>query len=766
MELTIEQLDKILFESTEHLTEAQLELLIENRLEFIKANNKDKISVDHDPESANLSSDKIVDTIAKKVDPTTKKNHTEWLVNRYKAGDFKLGDTKAVKKTINDFEELSGRLPNKDLKSYRSLTDLRDHIATTTIHRKMNKSDEGESVAGETELYNAEGVTGSKINSKSASIANYGPSGKVAKTSWCTAAAGNNNMFAGYKGGKYVMKFPNGRVLQFHHETGQLKDEHNRNIDVNVDPGYKDYSEHIKNFVKQTAEKDDVKESTGLKSYIGFTNEEFEHALNEHDKSTAAIQQHLDQSADKNRIWLPHQLHINSNATYGKLPLMAARADISDQQFERIQHAKEWNNFDDKFKSGKELINMAIAKNKFAKPEHLNKLADITKNEDFDSSNVTMDNDIARNPNTSDETLHKLVGKVADIDKATYYGKHLRSHLIAHSPNMKEEHFNRLNAETDEMADAIKMSPSKHIPHSYYNMFKGSTTILAQAKHLPNDISEHVANNAHQISDSHVKDFLENPTVPMEHIHKAIETRAANQLRVPFSLHAVINRPDVTPQDVTKMVNHFNAGEIHPNNHSWAASNRLSRDDIHSLIKGPHVGELLNDYNRGLVSNPKLRHGEIHDIINHPDFKIGHVMSLLNSGSMRASNVDSIMDKFGAESHHVIAQSENKAIQPHHISKILKEPSNSVFTHTKALMHHANAPEHFKDSLSNQKLHGAISVSPNAPPSVLHSLVASPHEFVRQNLAENPNTNKEDTLKILATDANESIADAAKKRLK
>lgn len=114
MELTLEQLDKILNESVDYLTEENMHILIENRIDFIKNAVKDKLSTEHDPESANLSSDKIVDTIAKKMDPTTRKTHTEWLVNRYKAGDFKLSDHKEVKKAINSYESAVPYLTNKD----------------------------------------------------------------------------------------------------------------------------------------------------------------------------------------------------------------------------------------------------------------------------------------------------------------------------------------------------------------------------------------------------------------------------------------------------------------------------------------------------------------------------------------------------------------------------------------------------------------------------------------------------------------------------
>ena len=64
-----------------------------------------------------------------------------------------------------------------------------------------------------------------------------------------------------------------------------------------------------------------------------------------------------------------------------------------------------------------------------------------------------------------------------------------------------------------------------------------------------------------------------------------------------------------------------------------------------------------------------------------------------------------------------------------------------------------------------QVLHGAITSSPSAPPSVLSKLADSPFSFVRQNIASHKNADN-DTLKKLADDSNEEIAATAKKRLK
>ena len=84
-----------------------------------------------------------------------------------------------------------------------------------------------------------------------------------------------------------------------------------------------------------------------------------------------------------------------------------------------------------------------------------------------------------------------------------------------------------------------------------------------------------------------------------------------------------------------------------------------------------------------------------------------------------------------------------------------------------AVLHHpAVQASHFQKAMDHgQVLHGAITSSPSAPPSVLGKLADSPFSFVRQNIASHKNADN-DTLKKLANDSNEEIAATAKKRLK
>jgi hypothetical protein len=62
-------------------------------------------------------------------------------------------------------------------------------------------------------------------------------------------------------------------------------------------------------------------------------------------------------------------------------------------------------------------------------------------------------------------------------------------------------------------------------------------------------------------------------------------------------------------------------------------------------------------------------------------------------------------------------------------------------------------------------MHGAISSSPSAPPSMLDKLADSPLSFVRHNVAKNKNTSNETYAKLL-NDSLPEIAALAKKKHK
>lgn len=755
MQLTLEELNKALSESVEHLTEAQFQLLVENRIEFIKNTNKDKISTEHDPESASMSTDKIVDTIAKKIDPTTRKTHTEWLVNRYKAGDFKLGEAKDVKKALNAYEDAAPHIPNKDIKSFKSLSDLKDQVAPATMRVEHNaKPADAMSDKGETEIYNEGGVRGFKLESKAASIRNYGPNGHVAKTVWCTASNGSNNMFNGYKGGKYTMRFPNGRVLQIHHQSGQLKDEQNSTINMEKNPAYSPFAEHISNFIKKTHELEGKPDSSLLAHGTFNTAEDIQSEIDAHDKLVERVKAKHPQD-------YKHDLVRAVRDKRNNIGMALKNSKPTDEQVEKLKKFESIDYYNETPKHYD--MTTDLHENSHLPAHQVDNLVEheMANTDLYDARSHLMS--LVKHPNISDESLHKAIGWAGKNVDTGHFS--LLRDQIMNSPNAKPEHFNRLGLNDHEKTRVVIDSQSSHIPAEFFEHAKETNpATVAEHPQAPAHILDELANRHNpQVSSK----LLRNPNLSKENLRKIMDNH--HEVKLPVSnMRELIDRPDLEAEDRSAIVNRYVKGGIDSTSGpGWLTSNRLSRDDLHSVIHSPVIGDAVGSHSHSILNNPKIRHGELNEIINGPGFSHHLAERILANPHVRTSNVDAMMQKDSKNPHitEAILQSHSNAIQPHHISAILNHPEISTLTKIDALEHGANTYEHFAAVKGNPKFHGAISASRNAPPSILHELSTSPHQHVRENVASNPNTENR-TLAILKHDADEDVAKIAAKRIK
>lgn len=206
--------------------------LLENRIDFIKKKHGGKL-------------DEFVDHVATNIDPTKNKKYTEWLVDRHMKGeDIHAPD---VKESLAFFDKAKSDVHDTNIKNH-TLDSMRDvaHLVKTS---PATKKESGKLE----EIYNEDGVHGFKVPDAETSKKIYGH-GQRFSTTWCTAANSASNMFDHYDGGKYTMHFPNNEFLQLHHQSGQLKDPSNTDIEVHNDPRYSNYSYHIERFIRHTQE--------------------------------------------------------------------------------------------------------------------------------------------------------------------------------------------------------------------------------------------------------------------------------------------------------------------------------------------------------------------------------------------------------------------------------------------------------------------------------------------------------------------------------
>jgi len=749
MQLTLEETQYLLDESTQPLTEELLQVLVENRIEYIKSAMADKLSTAHDPESSNLSAGKIIDHIAKKVDPTTRKTQTEWLVNRYHAGEFKLGDSKAIKKTMSTYEEAVPHMENKDIKSFKSLGDLRDAVATTHVKRKMVDASDNQPVeTGETKLYDQDGVQGFKLTNKKTSIHNYGPNGKVAKTSWCTASEGANNQFAGYAGGKYPMRFPNGEVLQIHHQSAQLQDVNNRPVSM-ADPRFAPYKEHIENFIKQTADSENLASPSELvKRHVPTSSDELQPLIDKHTALMAPVHA-------KTYVPYGHSRHVRE--AMNDIKDVIQRSRITDPQFEHLKNVSTLDGWNDTPEPAR--LSNWLANSPHLQPHQVTSLVDdlVNRPSDADDENFKP---ILVHPNISDHDIHKLIGWSGATDKAHTSAR--RSFLL-NTPSIKEEHLDRINPSIDEREAMIDRSMAKSIPDDYFRDVMHKT---------PHVVAENPITPAHVLRELHDTkaatpalhtSLLKNPNLPKDVFMKAVTADLVHP--VDTNIRVAVERPDLEPSERSMVVKRHMDGKLNDTGFgSFAASNRLSRDDIHTIINHPDL-----DIRRmqSVISNPKIRHGELERIVNHPKFSSDVISDVIESPYIRSSTVDALtsLPEHNREVLDQISKTHSTAIEGRHLTQVLSHPTTNFATKVAALKHPANTPEHFHMLKDNPRFHGAISNSVNAPPSILHGLSSSPADHVRLNVANNPNT-EPSTLNILSTDSVPEIAAVAKKKLK
>jgi len=203
--------------------------LLENRIETLKTKVfNDGFDTTHDKQAQHRDTSGIIDHFANKADPTSKKTHTQWILNQYKAGKIRQEDHSRINDALSKFETHKGKLSpeQRDLNRYKSLSDVEDavkpHLGTTT-KRQQKKAIKSE---GADLVHNDEkrGVTVHHIKTKQASCS-YG-----AGTKWCTAGKTDNTFNRDNKDGPMFIIQHGGRKYQFHNASGQSMDEKNKPV--------------------------------------------------------------------------------------------------------------------------------------------------------------------------------------------------------------------------------------------------------------------------------------------------------------------------------------------------------------------------------------------------------------------------------------------------------------------------------------------------------------------------------------------------------
>jgi hypothetical protein len=215
-------------------------LLVENRIAGIKdmikkheeKNQSKYFDTSFDTHAQHRDTDAIVDHFATHADPTPNKSNTQWILNRYRSGNFRQEDAPRIHSALSEFAKYKGRLDKKDLNQYKGLSDVEDAVAphAGTFASKGERERVTKTEGADLVHQDSKGLTVHHIKTKEAACL-YGKG-----TMWCTASDKpelgedrryEHNMFDHYNkdGPIHVIQTPEGRKYQSHEESSQLMNE-------------------------------------------------------------------------------------------------------------------------------------------------------------------------------------------------------------------------------------------------------------------------------------------------------------------------------------------------------------------------------------------------------------------------------------------------------------------------------------------------------------------------------------------------------------
>ena len=221
------------------------ENLLESRIDYIKK-NAGEISTEHDPQADHKSTEAIVDHLAS-TDPTKKKLYTNWLVNQYKAGNFKQEDAYRITPHLETFDKHKSKIEKKDINQYNSVDELKKavepHIGTGATKAEVRDiAKQNLDMPGHELKYDDDKISIYHLSDQKTSQKIYGRSNDknpgIIPTDWCTASQNDNHCrFDYYTKKEYpgskihvVHRKSDGAVFQYHPESNQFMDKNDEEI--------------------------------------------------------------------------------------------------------------------------------------------------------------------------------------------------------------------------------------------------------------------------------------------------------------------------------------------------------------------------------------------------------------------------------------------------------------------------------------------------------------------------------------------------------
>lgn len=718
------------------------DLLIENRIEFLKTQHP-TIDTSHDTLAKYKESGDIIDHFAKKADPTPTKAHTQWIVNQYKKKLIRQEDAPQIKSTLKDFADVKDRLEKKDLNQYGDIGELRDAVATQKSQAekatRAKKATAANKSADLEKMYDSDGVQGYKIPNRESSIRNYGPGGEKASTHWCTAANSGDNMFNHYKGGKYTMHFPNGEVLQFHHQSNQIMDKHDRPVNEG-DPRFDPYEHHISKFIHQTKA---LEGQSSINRFVHHEPHEIQGAIDNYKKELSRRDNNPDRIYDRSDDHLRDVIH---------------HAKLSDSHFDQIHTLPMGKDY-----AGRPIgMPLELGRNKKLSHDQVGKLL----SEPDDVMRGFHERALVENPAVKGEHIDHM------LSSPNLRKEHLRS--LASNPNLQTHHINTLidDPSTHEALGqnhGITLSPehqraiidSGKAPHAF-----------SQRKDLHPDTVERLLSDRHS---AHHQNLISNEHVPLSddqlyRLHKNSSVDSGIAGRIFDSPKASSELKNRVFDDHIKQIE-TTASRPRGSLPSFVNSKNFTKEHLDKLLDAgdrfePEGAYSPNVFRRHAAEYKKASPAQLDRMVGTSSNDTMVMSNLLDNKNLKPDHLKTLFNALHKQKvdYHKQKLMDHPSVNPDVLHHVFDNGSN--WDKTRVLHHPKVQASHFQKAMDiGDSQHAAVSSSPSAPPSTLSKLADSPYSFVRQNVAGHKNT-PNDTLSKLANDSSEEVSSVAKKRLK
>lgn len=661
-------------------------LILENRIEFLKQNLEGKLSTEHDTNATAKTTSEIVDHFANNADPTPNKAHTQWILKQYQNKSIRQEDAPRVHQALTNFNQVKSKLDKKDINQYQDVSEIE-----TAVHPHLKAAGPKKTKGAGFDRRNPEaygddhikkvfedkesGVKGYHLKTKAASISLYGGGHTAGNggTSWCTAADSSGNMFNHYNGAGakkiHTMHFPNGRKLQFHHDTNQIMDEADKTVNLK-DPGYAPYEKHIRQFVSETAGK---KMSNIKISHGNVTDEE--------------VDQHIASNPDSAARSLPLKDHHFAQLT---APVKNTRRwESTDPETVPSHH---WDNLASN-QNLTEQQSRAVAEHHGTSGGYYagTRLADMARHA---PKNVAMD--ILKNHSQGPQSFHNFISRpdVNDHERiqALEHAER-RGHLTA---DLSDELAKKI---TDpELINKMVETPGNH-QHLLHN-----PNLTAEHLHTIHDKSN-LVNSIHPNNDSGmIQKILTTNAKNVSYSDKyasAVTSKAAGPEHIDAIKHAIsLHAPAAQKHIVSGVVDNENFTPTHIMTHF---SQHLDNSAKVKLLKKHTLSpEHREDLHKSVVDST-------------------YAGSYAQSGRLTAQHAHDLIDR----GHHEVFENTKAKIDSSHIDKAVN--GHNILMIKAALNHPSAQASHFQKVLDTKPhLHGLLAGHQKTPTNMLQTL--SSHE--------------------------------------